>query len=132
MYKYLGTTHIFSHTQSSTPRSSFFHSSRAVELLEIRDREMTIGEVKDVANGEVNGLEDLEEPFIRQDNTVSYEYDESKDHKSVQSGSIGIVLLSTFVAVCGSFEFGSCVSVLFSLIMIFLVCKTRQRLIWVY
>ncbi|XP_062176447.1 sugar transporter ERD6-like 16 [Alnus glutinosa] len=70
---------------------------------------MTIGEVKDVENGEVNGLEDLEEPFIRPENIVSYEYDESKDHKSVPSGSIGIVLLSTFVAVCGSFEFGSCV-----------------------
>jgi SP family sugar porter-like MFS transporter len=83
---------------------------------------MTIGEVKDVENGEVTGLEDLEEPFIRQDNIVSYEYDESKDHKSGPSGSSGIVLLSTFVAVCGSFEFGSCVSVLFSLIMIHLPC----------
>jgi SP family sugar porter-like MFS transporter len=68
---------------------------------------MTIGERMDVENGEVNGLEDLQEPFIQQDKKVS---NESDHHKGVESGSIGTVLLSTFVAVCGSFEFGSCVS----------------------
>ena len=68
---------------------------------------MTIGERIDVENGEVNGLEDLQEPFIQQDKKVP---NESHHHKSVESGSIGTVLLSTFVAVCGSFEFGSCVS----------------------
>ncbi|XP_059449292.1 sugar transporter ERD6-like 16 [Corylus avellana] len=66
---------------------------------------MAIGECVDVENGEVNGLEELQEPFIQQDKIVSNE----SDHKSVESGSIGTVLLSTFVAVCGSFEFGSCV-----------------------
>lgn len=71
---------------------------------------MTMAECKDVEIGEVNGLEDLQEPLIiGQDTIVSYKYDESDDHKSVENGSIGIVLLSTFVAVCGSFEFGSCV-----------------------
>ena len=68
---------------------------------------MAIGQVKDAENiDEVNGLEDLEQPFIQQDNIVS-----NKDDKNVEGGSIGMVLLSTCVAVCGSFEFGSCVSI---------------------
>ncbi|GMY27607.1 sugar transporter ERD6-like 16 [Fagus crenata] len=62
---------------------------------------MTIGQYKDVENNdEYNGLEDLERPLIQQDKNVTYK---------VEGGSIGMVLLSTFVAVCGSFEFGSCV-----------------------
>lgn len=72
---------------------------------------MAIGHCKDVENGEtVNGLEDLEKPFIQPGKIVSYEDDD-------ESGSIWMVLLSTFVAVCGSFEFGSCVSILTSLIL---------------
>ncbi|XP_030973547.1 sugar transporter ERD6-like 16 isoform X2 [Quercus lobata] len=66
---------------------------------------MAIGQVKDAeSSDEINGLEDLEQPFIQQDNIVS-----PKDDKNVEGGSIGMVLLSTCVAVCGSFEFGSCV-----------------------
>lgn len=66
---------------------------------------MPIGQVKDAeSSDEINGLEDLEQPFIQQDNIVSH-----KDDKNVEGGSIGMVLLSTCVAVCGSFEFGSCV-----------------------
>ncbi|XP_065632107.1 sugar transporter ERD6-like 16 [Quercus suber] len=66
---------------------------------------MAIGQVKDAeSSDEINGLEDLEQPFIQQDNIVSH-----KDDKNVEGGSIGMVLLSTCVAVCGSFEFGSCV-----------------------
>ncbi|KAK4586948.1 hypothetical protein RGQ29_023903 [Quercus rubra] len=66
---------------------------------------MAIGQVKDAeSSDERNGLEDLEQPFIQQDNIVSH-----KDDRNVEGGSIGMVLLSTCVAVCGSFEFGSCV-----------------------
>lgn len=71
---------------------------------------MAIGQCKDVENGDiVNGLEDLEKPFIQPGIVVRYEDDDESD----ESGSIWMVLLSTFVAVCGSFEFGSCVSILF-------------------
>lgn len=73
---------------------------------------MAIGECRDVDNsGEIrNSLEDLEQPFIKQHKVVAYEDEESDSNSSVdQDGSIGVVLLSTFVAVCGSFEFGSCV-----------------------
>ncbi|XP_044498505.1 sugar transporter ERD6-like 16 isoform X1 [Mangifera indica] len=67
---------------------------------------MAIGQCKDVENGDiVNGLEDLEKPFIQPGIVVRYEDDDESD----ESGSIWMVLLSTFVAVCGSFEFGSCV-----------------------
>ncbi|TYI92334.1 hypothetical protein E1A91_D02G062200v1 [Gossypium mustelinum] len=62
---------------------------------------MTIRQFKDVESGEINGLEDLEKPLIGAD-----------DEKIVvhhENGSIWMVLLCTFVAVCGSFEFGSCV-----------------------
>ncbi|XP_074345555.1 sugar transporter ERD6-like 16 isoform X1 [Apium graveolens] len=53
---------------------------------------MAIEHVKDIENG---GDQDLEQPFL--------------EFKEVNSGSIGVVLYSTFVSVCGSFEFGSCV-----------------------
>lgn len=94
---------IFSHTNSYFSSSLLSSPPLGLE----REREMAIGECIDVENGEVNGLEELQEPFIQQDKIVSNE----SDHKSVESGSIGTVLLSTFVAVCGSFEFGSCVSI---------------------
>ena len=45
-------------------------------------------------------IEDLEEPFLGKQGNLDND----------QSGSIWMVLLSSFVAVCGSFEFGSCVS----------------------
>ncbi|KAK2995548.1 hypothetical protein RJ640_014945, partial [Escallonia rubra] len=59
---------------------------------------------KDVEGGENKGLEDLEVPFLQDAKVV-----DSDDGASKGSESIGMVLLCTFVAVCGSFEFGSCV-----------------------
>ncbi|KAL5541764.1 hypothetical protein UlMin_009474 [Ulmus minor] len=71
---------------------------------------MTIVQDKDVENGEINyNIEDLEQPFIKQVKKVEYVDDESETSGADQNGSIWMVLLSTFVAVCGSFEFGSCV-----------------------
>ncbi|EXC05702.1 Sugar transporter ERD6-like 16 [Morus notabilis] len=77
---------------------------------------MAIGQCKDIENGEIrnNSLEDLEQPFIMQDKSsvIAYEDEESDCTSTIsadQNGSIWMVLLSTFVAVCGSFEFGSCV-----------------------
>ena len=73
---------------------------------------MTIVQDKDVENGEINyNIEDLEQPFIKQVKKVEYVDDESETSGIDQNGSIWMVLLSTFVAVCGSFEFGSCVSI---------------------
>ncbi|KAK9933627.1 hypothetical protein M0R45_020815 [Rubus argutus] len=63
---------------------------------------MTIGQCRDVENGGTNSLEDLELPFIKQEKSFVADYEGG-------TGSIGMVLLSTCVAVCGSFEFGSCV-----------------------
>ncbi|KAK7860262.1 sugar transporter erd6-like 16 [Quercus suber] len=78
---------------------------------------MAIGQVKNAENSdEINGLEDLEQPFIQQDNIVSH-----KDDKYVEGGSIGMVLLSTCVAVCGSFEFGSCLMIVTGSSVAFLV-----------
>ncbi|KAG5628043.1 hypothetical protein H5410_013261 [Solanum commersonii] len=54
---------------------------------------MAIDECKDIENG-------LEKPFLENAKIVDCENED---------GSIWMVLLSTCVAVCGSFEFGSCV-----------------------
>ncbi|CAN1149867.1 Sugar transporter ERD6-like 16 [Linum perenne] len=71
---------------------------------------MAIGNLKDVESGEITyGLEDLDEPLLN-GKAVSFgggEEEESGDEDD--RSSIGMVLLSTAVAVCGSFEFGSCV-----------------------
>ncbi|KAF3670447.1 Sugar transporter ERD6-like 16 [Capsicum annuum] len=61
---------------------------------------MAIGECKDIENG-------LEKPFLENDKIIDCEDEEAISYK--EDGSIGMVLLSTCVAVCGSFEFGSCV-----------------------
>ncbi|KAK6117340.1 hypothetical protein DH2020_048931 [Rehmannia glutinosa] len=50
-----------------------------------------------------NGPSELEKPFIQQAKRVD------SDEEIDENGSILMVLLSTCVAVCGSFEFGSCV-----------------------
>lgn len=70
---------------------------------------MAIGQCKDVEkNAEiVNGLEDLETPFL-QDKTKDVESGEDVDEN--ENGSLWMVMLCTFVAVCGSFAFGTCVS----------------------
>ncbi|XAR57147.1 hypothetical protein NMG60_11025185 [Bertholletia excelsa] len=65
---------------------------------------MAIEDIKDVENGDPYGLEDLEVPLIG-----GKEVDDSEADSPEEGGSIGMVLLSTAVAVCGSFEFGSCV-----------------------
>ncbi|OIV95810.1 hypothetical protein TanjilG_20260 [Lupinus angustifolius] len=72
---------------------------------------MIIEQHKDVESGESSGLKYLQEPFIQQgdDDDSSASSNEVGSHKSVENGSIGMVLLSTLVAVCGSFSFGTCV-----------------------
>ncbi|XP_042939207.1 sugar transporter ERD6-like 16 isoform X2 [Carya illinoinensis] len=77
---------------------------------------MAIGQYNHADNGQVNGFEDLEKPFIRQEKDVGY--GNNNPDKSVESGSIRMVLLSTFVAVSGSFEFGSCYSMFGSILTI--------------
>ncbi|BFG15219.1 hypothetical protein CerSpe_014930 [Prunus speciosa] len=63
---------------------------------------------KDVERGETSSnQEELEQPFIRRRKVVAHEDDGSG--KEFQNESIGMVLLSTGVAVCGSFQFGICV-----------------------
>ncbi|KAH6755508.1 Major facilitator superfamily protein [Perilla frutescens var. hirtella] len=57
---------------------------------------MTIDQHKDVEDG----LAELEKPFIQQEKHLDSDQ---------ENGSILMVVLSTCVAVCGSFEFGSCV-----------------------
>uniref|UniRef100_A0A5B7B0P4 Putative sugar transporter ERD6-like 16 n=2 Tax=Davidia involucrata TaxID=16924 RepID=A0A5B7B0P4_DAVIN len=69
---------------------------------------MAIDQYKDIENCDSNGLDDLEKPFIIEHKKVD-EHEDVEANKSDEGGSINIVLLSTFVAVCGSFEFGSCV-----------------------
>ncbi|CAN0856060.1 Sugar transporter ERD6-like 16 [Linum grandiflorum] len=69
---------------------------------------MAIGNLKDVESGEITyGLDDLEEPLLNV--KVEDSSDVESNDGSSSSSSIGMVLLSTAVAVCGSFEFGSCV-----------------------
>lgn len=78
---------------------------------------MAIGQYKDVEQGEINnGLEDLERPLIQEKKIILSYRNKNNDNEyetnyiqEETTGSIGMVLLSTFVAVCGSFEFGSCV-----------------------
>lgn len=68
---------------------------------------MAITEHRDIEKGDNKGLEDLVEPFL--DNS-SKNVKGSEEEEIDQNHSIGMVLLSTAVAVCGSLEFGSCVS----------------------
>ncbi|TQD71123.1 hypothetical protein C1H46_043341 [Malus baccata] len=70
---------------------------------------MAIGECRDVESGEGNNLGDLDvkQPLVIKKDKIFAR--EDGDQGNDKSGSIGMVLVSTFVAVCGSFEFGSCV-----------------------
>ncbi|KAL2534578.1 Sugar transporter ERD6-like 16 [Abeliophyllum distichum] len=68
---------------------------------------MAIDQYKDLENGIEKGLDDLQNPLIQQAKCVDSEGDDVIT--SENNGSIWMVLISTFVAVCGSFEFGSCV-----------------------
>lgn len=62
---------------------------------------------RDVERGDKKGLEKLAEPFI---DDSSKGVHRSKQTDQNAAGSIAMVLLSTAVAVCGSLEFGTCVS----------------------
>ncbi|KAL2464008.1 Sugar transporter ERD6-like 16 [Forsythia ovata] len=68
---------------------------------------MAIDQYKDIENGIEKGLDDLQKPLIQQAKCVDSEGDDVIT--SENNGSIWMVLISTLVAVCGSFEFGSCV-----------------------
>lgn len=66
---------------------------------------MAIQEIKDVERGEtLNRVEDLGNPLLKK----VVEQDDQEESETNES--YYMVLFSTFVAVCGSFEFGSCVS----------------------
>ena len=79
---------------------------------------MGIQQCEDAEMGGKNGMEDLRQPLVEEEKIVvsdglEYEIDGSSSEDGLDDGSGGsiwMVLLSTFVAVCGSFEFGSCVS----------------------
>ncbi|KAI3948538.1 hypothetical protein MKW92_018107 [Papaver armeniacum] len=62
----------------------------------------------DIEDGENRGTDEMNVPLLKQGKTVVSGQDDEFD-ESENGGSLGMVLLSTFVAVCGSFEFGSCV-----------------------
>ncbi|KAF5180741.1 Sugar transporter erd6-like [Thalictrum thalictroides] len=59
---------------------------------------------EDIEIGGSTGLDAVKEPFISKQDNSANDFNGSSDE-----GSLRMVLLSTFVAVCGSFEFGSCV-----------------------
>lgn len=66
---------------------------------------MAVPEIKDVERGEiVSRVEGLGNPLLKK---VA---DQDDVEESEINESYFMVLFSTFVAVCGSFEFGSCVS----------------------
>ncbi|KAJ6343580.1 hypothetical protein OIU76_005344 [Salix suchowensis] len=66
---------------------------------------MGIGE--NIENGQDGELEDAREALIMSKNS-SYEEGSGSQSSSNCTGSAGMVYLSTFVAVAGSFEVGSC------------------------
>ncbi|KAH1208505.1 Sugar transporter ERD6-like 16 [Glycine max] len=72
-------------------------------------KKMAIEQHKDVESGY------LQEPFVQPEEVACKEVGSDE---SVENGSIGMVLLSTLVAVCGSFTFGNCFSMFGSLVTI--------------
>lgn len=62
---------------------------------------MAIDQREENENG---NIVDLEKPFLQPNRT-------HVNSKGDENGNIAMVLLSTAVAVCGAFEFGSCVSI---------------------
>ncbi|KAK8671061.1 hypothetical protein V6N13_037670 [Hibiscus sabdariffa] len=72
---------------------------------------MAIGTFKDAGAGEneINRVGDLERPLITTKERVIVHESGGHDESYDENGSIWMVLFSTFVAVCGAFEFGSCV-----------------------
>ncbi|KAF5201338.1 Sugar/inositol transporter [Thalictrum thalictroides] len=59
---------------------------------------------EDIENGRSTGLEAVTEPLVSKQDIAANDC-----NRSSNEGSLRMVLPSTFVAVCGSFEFGSCV-----------------------
>lgn len=97
---------------------SFHYPQLTVFVLALSSIDMAI-EHKDIENGENNGPQALEEPLITSSKCESGER-AIKDLK--REPSLWMVLLCTLVAVCGSFEFGSCVgSVCINIFVIMLV-----------
>ncbi|XP_004508324.1 sugar transporter ERD6-like 16 [Cicer arietinum] len=70
---------------------------------------MAIEQCKEIESGEENGVQNLQEPFIQHGKDGAVKCKDIESNQRVENGSIGMVLLSTFVAVCGSFSFGTCV-----------------------
>ncbi|XP_021770841.1 sugar transporter ERD6-like 16 [Chenopodium quinoa] len=68
---------------------------------------MAIEQCNDDESVQQNGLEDLESPLMKK--SFNYKYDDEFVGSDTDDGSITMVLLSTCVAVCGSFIFGTCV-----------------------
>jgi len=68
-------------------------------------------EHKAVDNGEANWIQGLQDPFIQHGKDAAAACKDVESNTIVEKGSIGMVLFSTFVAVCGSFSFGTCVSI---------------------
>ncbi|KAG4960210.1 hypothetical protein GLYMA_13G213200v4 [Glycine max] len=81
-----------------------FSVSRQSETKSIAYRRMTCTNAKENHKDVESGY--LQEPFIQPEEVACKEVGSDK---SVENGSIGMVLLSTLVAVCGSFTFGNCV-----------------------
>ncbi|KAH1200763.1 Sugar transporter ERD6-like 16 [Glycine max] len=75
-------------------------------------------EHKAVDNGEANWIQGLQDPFIQHGKDAAAACKDVESNTIVEKGSIGMVLFSTFVAVCGSFSFGTCFSVFGSLVTI--------------
>lgn len=67
---------------------------------------MAIEQCKNNENVHNNGLQDLETPLVEK---VDDYGDDEYGSNGIDDGSITMVLLSTCVAVCGSFIFGTCV-----------------------
>lgn len=63
--------------------------------------------------------QDLSDPLVKR-NRVE---EEEKGLIDEENEDLGMVFLSTFVAVCGSFEFGSCVSISFVCFVLINLCK---------
>ncbi|KAG4942148.1 hypothetical protein JHK85_046794 [Glycine max] len=70
-------------------------------------------EHKAVDNGEANWIQGLQDPFIQHGKDAAAACKDVESNTIVEKGSIGMVLFSTFVAVCGSFSFGTCLKLLF-------------------
>lgn len=68
---------------------------------------------EDIEKGNNGVHEEVREPLMA--SNLADGNDGCGSAQNSSKGSAWMVYLSTFVAVCGSFEFGSCVSNLFSL-----------------